>query len=255
MLDFDLGDDSPPTGAIARAQMKRTQLAPAERTDIPPAIWLQQSSFRFRCLVEQALESCTLPRHHRTAIERRLGLIQPASPDYSTTAHWRDRQTAFLILRQLAQSLAEEEPRRRFFRLTAITDAGNALEYTPVLNRALVKQKLRRLIGSTELQSLSIMELQAVTNFPQGGHGGTLMLHANALAWTTDRDFDIHKPLDDISDKEANSTLFGAPAIRGTGVLHHQLDRICAYMVKAPNVGKRHHRSLVPKAPISSQRL
>lgn len=128
--------------------------------------------------------------------------------------------------------------RRRWFFGTLITDMGNTLEYVPVIEMGRLRRDFRKVIARTGLNTIAFIEIQAGTNYPQNGHGRTLMCHAHFIGFTDDQDFDLRRAN---AVARAGSTLtnwLGAPTARIEEIAHvSALKRRCYYLFKAPLKG------------------
>ncbi|HPB23848.1 MAG TPA: hypothetical protein PLL48_16155 [Novosphingobium sp.] len=74
-------------------------------------------------------------------------------------------------------------PRMRFFHITFVDDLGITSDRVPVLKVHALKRKVDKAIRALGLSAITHVEKQPLLNYPAGGEGRTLMLHAHALGW------------------------------------------------------------------------
>lgn len=137
-----------------------------------------------------------------------------------------------------------DRPGTRFFHVTFVDDLGITSDRTPVLKVQALKRKVDKAIRLLGLSAITHIEKQPLLNYPAGGEGRTLMLHAHALGWgvVSRRGF-----------REAKRTLNKSRSwhneFDATPVLERELHdfdevrRIACYVAKLPHDGK----ILVPK--------
>jgi hypothetical protein len=128
--------------------------------------------------------------------------------------------------------------RRRWFFGTLITDLGNTLEYAPVLEMERIRRDFRKVMKRTGLNTIAFIEIQAGTNYPQQGHGRTLMCHAHFIGFTDEESFDLRRANTIASAGTILSNWLGAPTVRIDTIANRsELKRRCYYLFKAPLKG------------------
>ena len=111
-------------------------------------------------------------------------------PETPSLANLKVRKRAYEILCEAVKPLWNPPgTRRRWFFITLIGDVGNSLEYQTVIELARCRRNFAKVLGLTALQAVGLRELQAVSNFPGGGHGRMFEFHAHAIGYTDDPGF------------------------------------------------------------------
>ena len=131
------------------------------------------------------------------------------------------------------------EPSRQYMFLTGITDSGNTLARRPNVCPEALRRLFDKLIRQAGLHGNFVLEVQVITNFPRGGHGGTHCWHFHAILTTDDPDLDLGKLQAKLRQSKRLFNIFDAPTVTVKPIdgLAHLL-RCCTYMLKAPAFGK-----------------
>lgn len=129
---------------------------------------------------------------------------------------------------------------RRYFWITVIDDDGVTSDRKPEFNARSFKNRLSKYVGrSLQLNAIGVIELQAVTNWPQGGKGRAFLFHAHILAWTDDPNFTTaaaaKRGRELFTIKDANKSV----VIKKVGNSEGDIAHLSYYMFKAPIEGKR----------------
>jgi hypothetical protein len=129
---------------------------------------------------------------------------------------------------------------RRYFWITVIDDDGVTLDREPRFDARSFKNRLSKYVGrSLKLNAIGMIELQAVTNWPQGGKGRALLFHAHILAWTDDPDFTTaaaaKRGCELFTIKDAKKSV----VVKKVGNSEGDIAHLAFYMFKAPIEGKR----------------
>ncbi len=131
------------------------------------------------------------------------------------------------------------EPGRQYMFVTIITDSGNALARRPRINLEALRRRADKILRSAHLHGNFVIELQLVTNFPRRGDGGTHCWHVHFIGTTDDPACDVGSLQSALRKSGRLSNVFNAPTVTITPITSlAQLMRCCAYMLKAPAVGK-----------------
>lgn len=139
---------------------------------------------------------------------------------------------------------------RQYMSVTIITDSGNTLARRGHADIEALRRRAYKLLCQVNLHGVFVIEVQLLTNFPRHGHGGTHCWHVHCVATTDDPNFDIETVQTTLRGSGRLSNIFDAPTVTITPIetLGH-LMRACAYMLKAPAVGKRlAPHPVIPKA-------
>lgn len=152
------------------------------------------------------------------------------------------RRQAFLIMMRRLKPYAKRRPEgeRKWLFFTFVGDCGMALEREPEFYVSAFKRKVGKLLGKASVQAIAVLEIQALTDFPAGGKGGSLMLHAHAIGWsdTPVSHTALKKQLLEVGWLESMlkaETVVVRPLNGSWGELAWR----CYYMFKAPRSAKR----------------
>lgn len=139
---------------------------------------------------ETALSGCRLSNEQASGIAIALG--QRGMTERLLLSNAKIRFEATRIFLNLLSDFWRQtrSPTRRWFFITFMGDEGNTLEYRPELRVRPFRRVCDQMLRDAGLNAFGVIELQALTNFPARGDGGTLMVNGHALAWTDDPAFD-----------------------------------------------------------------
>lgn len=151
-------------------------------------------------------------------------------------------QLIFELIRQWRDHWLQhrKDPDRQYMFVTILTDSGNTFARHAFINLEAGRRRADKVLRQAKLHGVSSTEVQHITNFPQRGHGGTDCWHHHCIATTDDPDFDIEAVAAELCDSGRLSNIFDMPTVKITPITSlAQLTRCCAYMLKAPAIGKR----------------
>ena len=97
---------------------------------------------------------------------------------------------------------------RRYWHVSFLGPLIN--EYRPELDVDAYRAVIYRLLEPYPLNAVFSIELQTLTNYPQGGCGRSFLLNAHALAWTDDPTFDPVKAENEMSARPVLRNEFDA---------------------------------------------
>lgn len=160
---------------------------------------------------------------------------------------WLREQSTLLLIDQVLAHWSARPAGRRYAFITFIDESGNTLMRRPRLNRTAFRQKVYRALHARKLDAVITLELQALTNYPQAGHGNTLMLHAHALVWSDDPAWADDPQTAygtwalDVGHRDSWSCRFEAEPILPLiiGDTAGDIATVAAYMSKVPSNGSR----------------
>jgi hypothetical protein len=123
----------------------------------------------------------------------------------------------------------------QFYFWTIIHDNGNTSDRNPIIDIKGLQSIADRIFRRYEMDSLSVLEIQGLTNWPQGGEGRTLMAHIHGVSWT-------QKPLNCnavrtfYKENQSWPKPFGADPInvKLIGFSDKDLRRVAYYLFKPP---------------------
>jgi hypothetical protein len=95
-----------------------------------------------------------------------------------------------LICAKLIDAYAATVPGLRWFHITLLADEAQTLERKPGLALKRLKAKAYKELQKLDLEGLLWIDVDALSNYPQGGEGGTFLFHVHAVAFT-DKQFDL----------------------------------------------------------------
>jgi len=131
-------------------------------------------------------------------------------------------------------------PNRRWWFVTIIGDSGNMLEYQPEMNLAAFQADALQIIKATGLHAIGATEFQAINNFPQNGHGRTIMANSHFICWTDNPLFDAACVEKRLCATSPLAHWLGAKTVKIDPIKasHRHLTWKAYYMLKAPVDGK-----------------
>lgn len=215
-------------------------IAHHERIPRAPIEAARYAKYEFENMCAQALRSRRLSDEQASALAIARGEKGMTERLLMSNSLIRFEATRLFLNILTAFWKQTRSPTRRWFFITFIGDEGNALEYRPELRVKPFRRKVDKLLRDAGLDAFVVIELQTLTNFPQQGNGGTIMVHAHALAWTDDPEFDHKKVAAEMCDKRRLSHWLDAPTVKIKPVKDtaKQIRWRAYYLFKAPYVGK-----------------
>ena len=153
-------------------------------------------------------------------------------------ARIRATEILFEVTRDQLLSLAP--PGTPMFHITFVDDIGLTSDRSPSLKLAALKRKVYKAMRSMGLSGIVMVEVQALTNYPAGGCGRTLMLHAHALCWGNVSRRKFRAARKKLNASRSWQNHFGAQPVHSRR-LNQGLDdglRIVCYLAKMPHDGK-----------------
>ncbi|TCP31353.1 hypothetical protein [Sphingomonas sp. BK235] len=215
----------------------------SDDTGYDPIEWMHPDSrmarsiSEFSALLTPIINNADISPAERRALRIGLSLgTDRRLPETPSLANLKIRKRAYEILFEAVKPLWRPPgTRRRWFFVTLISDVGNSLEYQTVIELARCRRDYAKVLGRTGLQAVGLLELQAVSNYPGGGHGRMLELHAHAIGYTDDPRFKPQATARLLRDRTILTSWLGAPTVTIKPV--NSLARLrgqCAYLFKAP---------------------
>mgnify|MGYP001081096625 CR=1 FL=1 len=126
---------------------------------------------------------------------------------------------------------------------TFIHSEWNCSDRTAAINIQSIRNKVAKAIRDRGLNGIAVIELQALTNYPERGKGKTLMANVHALVWARSPiDFGAWKAA--VRKSSAWQADFGCPALDlqplGPDTLEDRSNMrgVAGYMMKAPHDAK-----------------
>lgn len=208
-----------------------------------PDSLMQRSNAEFGRLLDLAITNVNVSDRDRRTLRRELGVISMGRlPTRLQLANLRIRRQAYRLLYSAVRAAWSGPPlaRRRWFFITLVGDVGNSLEYRTVVELRRAKRDFAKMLADTGLHAIGMLEIQAGANYPGGGHGSTLELHAHAIGFTDNPAFPTHAVSRALCGRTILANWLGAPTVRIDPITSRgHLRRQCYYMCKAPFQGSR----------------
>lgn len=130
-------------------------------------------------------------------------------------------------------------PSVTFRHITFVDDIGMTSDRCPILRVYALKRKVDKAIRRLGLSALVFIEIQPLLNYPGGGQGRTLMLHAHALCWGTMSRRAFQKAIAEINGSRSWQNEFGAQPVKARRLKSFDdVLRIACYVAKMPYDGK-----------------
>ena len=104
-------------------------------------------------------------------------------------------------------------PGVRFHHVTFVDDIGLTSDRNPILRVQALKRKVDKAIRALGLSGLIFVEIQPLLNYPAGGQGRTLMLHAHAMCWGSVSRRNFRRGLRALNQSRSWSNQFGAKPV------------------------------------------
>lgn len=215
----------------------------SDDTGYDPIEWMHPDSrmarsiSEFTQLLAPIINDADISPAERRALRIGLGLgTDRKLPETLSLANLKIRKSAYEILFEAVKPLWKppSTPRRWFF-ITLISDVGKSLEYQTVIELARCRRDFSKVLGLTGLHAVALLELQAVSNYPGGGHGRMFELHAHAIGYTDDPGFKPHGTAKRLKRRNILTSWLGAPTVTIKPVKTlARLRSQCFYLFKAP---------------------
>jgi hypothetical protein len=126
-----------------------------------------------------------------------------------------------------------------FWHITFVDDIGITLDRAPVLRVDALKRKVDKAIRALGLSAITHIETQPLLNYPAGGEGRTLMLHAHALCWGAVSRRGFRKAMKALNRSRSWQNEFGAKPVLARKLKDFdEVGRIACYVAKLPHDGK-----------------
>ena len=151
------------------------------------------------------------------------------------------RKTSAEILVDVIRDLEPnfKTPGATFRHITFIDDIGMTSDRYPILRLHALRRKVDKAIRRLGLSALVFIEVQPLLNYPGGGTGRTLMLHAHALCWGETPRRVFRKALKEINQSRSWQNEFGARPVKARCLkTFDDVLRIACYVAKLPYDGK-----------------
>lgn len=205
---------------------------------------INQSYTKYRQLLDDRMLELKPSKYKAGTFSRLVG-DRPMDGEILHSDLKARRKLAHLVQKEIA-SLRAANPRLRFFHATLLSDDGVISDRSPYLALDSLRGKADKSIRALDCHGISVVEIQALTNWPQKGEGRTLLAHVHALIWydpaVQRRDVSKFRGIEmDLERSRRWSCAFGAPAVR---VLEITEQLGCPsywayYIFKAPYDAKR----------------
>lgn len=132
-----------------------------------------------------------------------------------------------------------QSPGMRFFHITFVDDLGITSDRVPILKVSALKRKVDKAIRSLGLSAITHIEKQPLLNYPAGGEGRTLMLHAHALGWGVVSRRGFREAKQTLNESRSWQNEFdAAPVLERELHDFDEVRRIACYVAKLPHDGK-----------------
>lgn len=207
-------------------------------THIP---WREEIDFastlaQFRELVREGVDRLYLAEaQDQRALKAMVGIC--GSTTYLPLSDTHVRAEAGRLLTPALVSCWRAPPQPSLFFISVGGDLGNTFERNPDIRLSAFRRKIHWILDKLKLHAVFVLEVQALTNFPLRGAGGTFMLNAHICAWTN-IPFDHEKAERDLS-RALQCTFDMSPVvIQPVNPSAADIERCCRYMLKPPTVGK-----------------
>ncbi|WP_156420702.1 hypothetical protein [Sphingopyxis sp. HXXIV] len=210
---------------------------------------LRKSYAEFERKVSRAFDSCEVSEKGRLDFQAIIG------KDYAREKIFRSDLRAGLKAGTIFVSLmskmfgrsverAARGKQGTYFALsTFINSDWNCSDRTAAINIQSIRNKVSKSIRDAGLNGIAVIEVQALTNYPEQGKGKTLMANVHALVWA-------RSPIDHaaweraVAQSSAWRADFGCPPLVVQGLLEDSLEdrsnieRVAGYLMKAPHDAK-----------------
>jgi hypothetical protein len=175
----------------------------------------------------------------RQLLRQMLGYVQPTNSMLACDLTLRRR--AGKNFGDILVAVRKEDPSLHFYFWTIIHTIGNTSDRQPEINIKGMQSLADKAFRRFNMDSLSVFEIQGLTNYPQRGEGRILMAHIHGVSWTRGR-FDHEAAMELYRSSPAWPKPFGADpvdiqVIKGT---NGDLRRVAYYMFKPPYDAKVH---------------
>lgn len=150
---------------------------------------------------------------------------------------WSDMPARFMTSKLFAALMVRHQAvapvNRTYYFITLIDDCGTTSDRLPNLAIDPLTQKVRRAIASLHLNAVVMLEIDPLINYPGGGGGRSLLLHAHALAWT-DAPFDLKAASRSLNSSSAWTCSLGARPYDITPIdrTPEDMERVAYYISK-----------------------
>lgn len=178
-----------------------------------------------------------MPEEDAQVLRRLLGYSQPN--DSLLACDLSLRRRAGKEFGNMLVALREENPGLQFYFWTIIHPKGNASDRNPVVDIKGMQALADKVFRKFEMHGVSVLEIQALTNWPQGGEGRTLMAHVHGVSWS-DRSFSCTAAMNSFAGGRAWPRPFGADPVdvQVIGLTEEDLRNVAYYIFKAPHDAK-----------------
>lgn len=126
-----------------------------------------------------------------------------------------------------------------FRHITFIDQIGVTSDRNPVMRVCALKRKIDKAVRHLGLSALVFIEVQPLLNYPAGGDGRTLLLHAHALCWGETSRRVFQKAVKKLNKSRSWQNEFGAQPVKARQLkTFDDVLRIACYVAKLPHDGK-----------------
>lgn len=193
----------------------------------------------FRCRAVGSINYLRLPPRRQARIEALLGIgschQEPRLCDVEA------RKASLSILSKVLKDYRAEfeESGVTTFHLTFVDDVGLMSDRQPHMRLNALKRKVDKAIRTLGLSAIVFMEIQPLLNWPAGGEGRTLMLHAHAICWGKVSRRGHRERLKKLNRSRSWSNCFNAKPVNSRQLKDFgEVLKIGCYVAKLPHDGK-----------------
>ena len=191
----------------------------------------------FAALVDEALNYSNARMVDKRAVRQATGLTHHQRPRGALMSHQGVRSQAGRALHRQLKTVFAPTATRRWYFVTLLTDLGNSLEFSPVLELGRLKHRGWKMLDLVGLHFIGVTELQ-LSRYPLGGVGRTIEGHLHVIGYTDDPLFVVSEAVVAIAARSTLSNWLGADVANFQPITTlHELNHWCDYMFKAPLQG------------------
>jgi len=187
----------------------------------------------------RAAELLRLPRRRRSRIHALLGIDRCLRevPLCDVSARKEGAKILYDVIKGMKPHFAQTG--MKVYHVTLVDEIGITTDRNPTLRLKALKRKVDKAIRYVGLSGIVFVEVQPLLNYPGGGEGCTLMLHAHALCWGVVSERKVPKRLKCLNNSRSWANQFGARPILARRLKDFKnILKIACYVSKLPHDGK-----------------
>jgi hypothetical protein len=211
---------------------------------------------KFRTMIDGKIYKSKLSDNRRRKFQALMGnscfMKELVHSDFPA----RDKAGSFFVELMRAHRLKwisknESKPwkmsRRRYYFLTFCHDHANTSDRKTQFHISSFKQRVDRAVRANHLSGIVAMEIQPIMNYPEHGHGRTLMLNAHAIVWTNEK-LDHRTIQKDLNNSCAWNLTFDCAPVEIKLIEDdlfedpHHIEDVARYLFKMPHDTKNYMR-------------